>query len=119
MPDAPQRIPILFDSGRSFCVNPLGWNALTKLPQWNDVGRKVPSLTLSLEFVSHMSREVMEFEFGTQKLKAILGEDGQAWFVASEICEILEISKYRDAVARLDEDERMPLVVDTPHQPDR
>ena len=60
-----------------------------------------------------MSTKVMEFKFGDQTLKAVLGEDGEVWFVASEVCEILEISKYRDAVARLDEDERMPLVVDT------
>ncbi|MHB1670253.1 BRO-N domain-containing protein [Thiomonas sp.] len=60
-----------------------------------------------------MSTEVMEFDFGGKTFKATIDKDGQAWFVASEVCEILEISKYRDAVARLDEDERMPLVVDT------
>jgi prophage antirepressor-like protein len=39
--------------------------------------------------------------------------DNQAWFVAADVCKVLGISKYRDAVARLDDDERGSLVVDT------
>jgi len=39
---------------------------------------------------------------------------GEPWFVAKDICEILDISKYRDVVARLDDDEKgYPMVVDT------
>lgn len=39
--------------------------------------------------------------------------DGEPWFVAKDICEILAISKYRDAVSDLDDDERMSISVDT------
>lgn len=39
------------------------------------------------------------------------GED--VWFVAKDVCEVLEISKYRDAVSRLDEDETGSVLVDT------
>lgn len=35
------------------------------------------------------------------------------WFVAKDVCEILEIGKHRDAVSRLDEDERGSVLVDT------
>ena len=40
--------------------------------------------------------------------------NGEPWFVAKDICDALGISKYRDAIARLDEDERMSIFVDTP-----
>jgi prophage antirepressor-like protein len=33
--------------------------------------------------------------------------DGEPWFVASEICDLLDIKKSRDAVSELDEDEKM------------
>lgn len=40
--------------------------------------------------------------------------DGEPWFVAKDICDALGISKYRDAITKLDEDERMSIFVDTP-----
>ena len=41
--------------------------------------------------------------------------DGEPLFVAKDVCDVLGINKYRDAVARLDEDEKgRPVVVDTP-----
>lgn len=39
--------------------------------------------------------------------------DNTPWFVAKDICDALGISKYRDAIVRLDEDERMSILVDT------
>jgi prophage antirepressor-like protein len=30
----------------------------------------------------------------------------EVWFVAKDVCEVLEISKYRDPVKRLEHDER-------------
>ena len=41
-------------------------------------------------------------------------KDGAPLFVAADVCRALEISKYRDAVSRLDEDERGSFEVDTP-----
>lgn len=38
---------------------------------------------------------------------------GEPWFVAKDVCRILEIAKYRDAVARLDDDERESVLMDT------
>lgn len=40
--------------------------------------------------------------------------DGQEWFVAKDVCDILGFSKYRDAIeTNLDEDERVSILVDT------
>ncbi len=38
---------------------------------------------------------------------------GEPWFVAKDICEALSIEKHLNAVSRLDDDERGPVVVDT------
>ncbi|MBF7081874.1 phage antirepressor [Desulfallas sp. Bu1-1] len=39
--------------------------------------------------------------------------DGQIYFVAKDVCEILQISKYRDVIAGLDSDERASILMDT------
>lgn len=55
--------------------------------------------------------QIFNFE---QKKVRILKINNEPWFVARDVCEILEISKYRDAVSRLDEDEKGSVLVDTP-----
>lgn len=49
-------------------------------------------------------------EFGTVRVST---QDGEPWFVAKDVCDALRISKYRDAVSRLDADERGSVLVDT------
>lgn len=44
----------------------------------------------------------------------VINRDGQPWFVAADVCASLEIKQHRDAIARLDADERGSVVVDTP-----
>ncbi|MCC5612730.1 Bro-N domain-containing protein [Nostoc sp. CHAB 5834] len=39
--------------------------------------------------------------------------DGNTWFVGQDVCKALGISKYRDALATLDDDERGSVLVDT------
>ncbi|MDR2055441.1 MAG: Bro-N domain-containing protein [Desulfovibrio sp.] len=39
---------------------------------------------------------------------------GDPWFCAKDVCRILEISNYRDAVSQLDEDEKGVVNTDTP-----
>lgn len=39
--------------------------------------------------------------------------NNEPWFVAKDVCEVLGISKYRDAIAKLDDDEGRPVEVDT------
>jgi anti-repressor protein len=40
-------------------------------------------------------------------------KDGEPLFIAADVCKALDISKYRDAVSRLDSDERESVEVDT------
>lgn len=51
-------------------------------------------------------------DFG--QIRAMINESGEPMFVAKDVCSVLGISKYRDAIASLDEDEGCPVVVDTP-----
>lgn len=43
----------------------------------------------------------------------VLEQNGEPWFVAKDVCECLAISKHRDAISRLDADERGSVKVDT------
>ena len=42
--------------------------------------------------------------------------NGEAWFVANEVCQLLDIKNSRDAVSRLDEDEKLTSVLPTAGQ---
>lgn len=42
---------------------------------------------------------------------------GEPWFVAKDVCDVLEVGNSRDAVARLDEDEKGVGTIDTPGGP--
>ncbi len=44
----------------------------------------------------------------------IVPVDGELMFVAKDVCDCLEITKHRDAISRLDSDERGPVKLDTP-----
>lgn len=52
------------------------------------------------------------FNYQDAQVRTIL-KDGEPWFVAADVCRVLEIIKHRDAVARLEEDERGSVLVDT------
>lgn len=56
---------------------------------------------------------VQAFAFDSHAVRVVT-IDGQHWFVAKDVCECLGISKYRDAIAKLDADERGSERVDTP-----
>jgi hypothetical protein len=56
--------------------------------------------------------EIQQFSFDDLPVR-ILDQDGAPWFVLSDVCAVLGISKYRDAATRLDEDERGSVLVDT------
>lgn len=51
-------------------------------------------------------------EFGT--VRAVCGEDGEPMFVAKDVCAALEVKNSRDALARLDDDEKGVVLTDTP-----
>lgn len=52
------------------------------------------------------------FNYQSNEVRVVFVND-QPHFVAKDVCEILGISKHRDAISRLDEDERGSVLVDT------
>lgn len=50
-------------------------------------------------------------EFGQIR---VVEKDGEPWFVAVDVCRALEIKNNRDAMTRLDDDERGVVLTDTP-----
>ena len=62
-----------------------------------------------------MSNEIQSFsndQFGT--VRAVRGDDGEPMFVAKDVCAALEVKNSRDALARLDDDEKGVVLTDTP-----
>jgi len=44
-------------------------------------------------------------------------KDGEPLLVLKDVCSVLGIEKYRDTASRLDDDERVSVIVDTPGGP--
>lgn len=59
-----------------------------------------------------MNEQLNQFMYGSFQVRTVALRN-EPWFVAKDVCEVLDISKYRDAITRLDEDEREPVLVDT------
>lgn len=55
----------------------------------------------------------ISFSFGFSEVR-VIRENGVPWFVARDVCEILDISNSRDAFASLEEDEKGVVITDTP-----
>lgn len=53
------------------------------------------------------------FTYADQQVRTVL-VDGEPWFVARDVCQVIGISKPRDAFAQLDLDERASMPMDTP-----
>lgn len=61
-----------------------------------------------------MSNEIRVFsnkQFGNVR---VIVKDGEPWFVASDVCKCLDVANSRDALSRLDEDEKGVVLTDTP-----
>lgn len=53
-----------------------------------------------------MNTEIQTFNFNTAPLRTLTDKNGDPWFVAKDVCDILEISNPSDALKRLEYDER-------------
>lgn len=56
---------------------------------------------------------VIEFSFEGRSVRSIV-KGGQTWFVAADVCAVLEHPNPRQVISRLDDDEKGVLNVDTP-----
>ena len=54
---------------------------------------------------------LIPFEYEGAEIR-VVEQSGELWFVAKDVCDALDISKHRDAIARLDGDETCPVRVD-------
>src|SRR5262249_26102478 len=52
------------------------------------------------------------FDYQSSQVRVIM-RDGIPWFVAKDVCTVLDIANYRDAARKLDEDERGVVITDT------
>lgn len=61
---------------------------------------------------------IMTFSFTAQtpEIRTMLDKKGDAWFVATDICEILDIRNNRDACEKLDDDEKLVSEIPTSGQ---
>lgn len=53
------------------------------------------------------------FNFNNHELRVVI-QNNEPWFVAKDLCEVLEIANGRDAVSRLDQDEKTVSEIPTP-----
>lgn len=59
-----------------------------------------------------MSAEILPFDFEEQAVRVVMRDD-DPWFVAADVCRVLEIGNPSDAARRLDEDEKGVDSIDT------
>lgn len=55
-----------------------------------------------------MNMEITVFAFRGQNVRTVI-KDGEPWFVAKDVCEVLELTNPTEVVRGLDEDEKMTL----------
>ncbi|KFJ02663.1 phage antirepressor KilAC domain-containing protein [Bifidobacterium thermacidophilum] len=59
-----------------------------------------------------MSKQIETYRFhGSDPVRVVTGEDGEPWFVAKDVCDILGIGNNRDAIAALDDDEKNTVAI--------
>lgn len=56
---------------------------------------------------------IIPFVYNSKPVRTVV-KDGEPWFIAKDVCDTLEISNSRDAISRLDDDEKDVAIADTP-----
>ncbi|HAV2812462.1 TPA: phage antirepressor protein [Acinetobacter baumannii] len=60
---------------------------------------------------------VSVFNFNQNEVRTIVKDDGEIWFVLSDVCSVLEIGNPSDAARRLDNDEVTLDIIEGNHRP--
>ena len=68
-----------------------------------------------------MKNSIQRFDFKGAALRTLIDENGEPWFVAKDVCDVLELSNVGQALARLDNDEKSSITLNdgTPGNPNR
>ena len=53
--------------------------------------------------------KIIPFAFDENLIRTVTDESGNIWFVAKDVCRVLGIENNRDAIAGLDEDEKITV----------
>ncbi len=56
---------------------------------------------------------IVAFDFESHNVRILVGPDGEPQFVSADVCNALSIRNSRDAIARLDDDEKGVAITDT------
>ena len=62
-----------------------------------------------------MTNEIRVFQSPEFETIRVLEQNGEPWFVAVDVCRALEISNSRDALSRLEDDEKMTVALTDSH----
>lgn len=58
--------------------------------------------------------EIVPYLFESREVRVVLDEKGEPWFVGADVCAALEVVNSRDALGRLNPDEKGVAIADTP-----
>lgn len=56
-------------------------------------------------------KELAVFNFENSPIRTLINEQGEVYFIASDVCKVLELSNVGQALARLDEDEKSYIIL--------
>ncbi|CAK0776790.1 hypothetical protein CCP4SC76_6240010 [Gammaproteobacteria bacterium] len=60
-----------------------------------------------------LTQNIVPFSFESFAIRVIPDDLGNPWFVAADVCDALTIGNNRDAISRLDDDEKGVVTTDT------
>ncbi len=68
-----------------------------------------------------MNNEIQKFDFRGASLRTLTDEAGEPWFVAKDVCAVLELNNVSQALTRLDGDEKSSITLNdgTPGSPNK
>lgn len=68
-----------------------------------------------------MNTEIQSFSFNSATLRVLTDENGEPWFVAKDVCDVLELNNVGQALTRLDDDEKSSITLNdgTPGTPNK
>lgn len=58
-----------------------------------------------------MNTEIQTFNFNASTLRTLTDENGDPWFVAKDVCDVLGLNNVGQALARLDDDEKSSITL--------
>lgn len=59
---------------------------------------------------SSADNQIIPFDFGDNRIRVTRDDDGEPWFIAADVCKVLELSNVGQALSRLDDDEKRNII---------